>query len=366
VVATRPDSPATGITVLGTEQRAAWAEKRLPPVEPLPGGLWSVPVPIPDNPLRYTLSYLVPGDSGLVVVDPGWDHEATWTALQAGLSAAGAGLADVVGVVVTHIHPDHHGLSTRLREQTGAWIAMHPAERDTLPQRVGAVSPQARYHGAAEMLAAAGASADEVGALLGVAAPSAETPDYVMAEPDVLLEDGDFIPLPGRRLRAVWTPGHTPGHLCLQEPDARLLLTGDHVLPRISPNIGLHPAAGSAPLARFLESLERVGGYDDHDALPAHEYRFRGLGVRTRDLIAHHEERCQEVLAVVAKQGEPTLWQIASSLTWSRGWEEIGTMRFAALAETAAHVSHLIDRGDLVSIGDFDTAWDRTLRVRLR
>src|SRR5689334_4773290 len=99
------------IEVLGTAQHAAWAARTLPPVERLAGGLWSIPVPIPDNPLRYTLTYLVPGDRDqLVVVDPGWDDPQTWDALVAGLAQAGAEPSDITGIVATHIHPDHHGL----------------------------------------------------------------------------------------------------------------------------------------------------------------------------------------------------------------------------------------------------------------
>jgi glyoxylase-like metal-dependent hydrolase (beta-lactamase superfamily II) len=364
VVATTSGGPA--IVVLGTEQKAAWARNELPPVESLPGGLWSVPVPIPNNPLRYTLSYLVPGDSGLVIVDPGWDDEETWVALQAGLVTAGASLTDVVGVVATHVHPDHHGLSAKVQKLTGAWVAMHPAEAANLPQRVGAVSMTVRRQGMAQMLTVAGVSAEELDALLGTVEEAVDAPDYLMAEPDVLLEDGDLVPLPGRRLRAIWTPGHTPGHLCFQEPDAHLLLTGDHVLPRISPNIGMHPHMADpadAPLANFLESLEKVGRYDDHDALPAHEYRFRGLGVRARQLIDHHEERCQELLTIVAELGQPTLWEVAKGLTWSRSWEVIGRMRFAALAETSAHVRHLVNRGDLAWA--IDRGGSGAVRVRL-
>src|SRR5262249_57762277 len=73
-----------------------------------------------------------------------------------------------------------------------------------------------------------------------------------MAMPDMLLEHGDLVPLPGRRVRAVWTPGHTPGHLCLHEESDGLLLTGDHVLPRISPDIGLQPDAAQPPPAPDL------------------------------------------------------------------------------------------------------------------
>ena len=350
-----------GITVVGTAQREAWAARVLPPVERLDAGLWSVPVPIPDNPLRYTLSYLIPADDGIVVVDPGWDTDDGWAALTAGLAAAGAAFADVTGIVATHVHADHHGMSARLRDRTGAWVGMHPAERDSLPQRTGLLRRADMRATQARWLRAAGAAEADVAELCGVPADDCEVhhlPDRTpMAEPDVLLHDGDALPMRGRTVRAVWTPGHTPGHICLLEPDAGVMLTGDHVLPRITPNIGLAPDFGGAPLALFLDSLERVARYDEHrsdarsgrlTALPAHEYRFRGLATRARTLQAHHAERCRELLDVVEQLGDPTLWEVTKALTWSRPWSEVGPMRMGALAETGAHVRHLVDLGQLI------------------
>ena len=343
-----PADDVRAIEVLGTEQRAAWAAGELPPVERLPAGLWSVPVPIPNNPLRYTLCYLIPGDDGLVVVDPGWEHERGWAALTAGLAAAGAAPADVTGIVATHIHPDHHGLSGRLREASGAWIGMHPAERDTLPQRLAAARPVEMGGMLRNWLRRGGAPEAESAALLGgFRGDEGVRQQNVLAEPDLLLEDGDPVPLVGRQLRVIWTPGHTPGHLCLRERDARLLLTGDHVLPRITPNVGMYPGSDAPVLAEFVDSLSKIGEYDDHDALPAHEYRFRGLRARTRELRAHHELRCREIADAVTELGGPTLWQLAERLTWSRPWAEIGRMRLAAIAETTAHVRYLVDAGEL-------------------
>jgi glyoxylase-like metal-dependent hydrolase (beta-lactamase superfamily II) len=346
------------LVVRAPAQEQAWRDRVLPPVERLDDGLWSVPVPIPDNPLRYTLSYLVPGDTGLVVVDPGWDGEDGWAALTAGLAVAGAAPADVVGIVATHVHPDHHGLSARLRAASGAWVAMHPAEAETLPARLVAAAARADGPGEQGIAGApgwlrdvCGAPVDEVAAIMaGFRGPDGgdTAPAYASAaEPDVLLDDGDLVPLPGRRLRALWTPGHTPGHLCLVEETAKLVLTGDHVLPGISPNISSHPGQGPSMLARYLDSLHRVGAYDDHDALPAHQYRFHGLAARAEQLVAHHRERCAEIAAAVAELGAPTLWQLAERLTWSRPWAQIGPMRLAAVGETAAHVEHLVERGEL-------------------
>jgi len=335
------------ISVTGILQHEAWARRELPPVERLDGGIWSLPVPIPDSPLRYTLSYLVPGTGGAVVVDPGWDSPEGWAALTAGLAAAGHTAADVVGVVVTHVHPDHHGLSGRLRDESGAWVAMHPMERDTLPARTLGENPRER---AARWLRTHHVPDEEIDAMLAHM-PGVGTPMRApLVEPDVLLEDGDDVPLPGRTLRALWTPGHTPGHLCLVEPDAGVLLTGDHVLPRISPNIGVQPTVDD-PLAAFLQSLERVADLDDLDALPAHEYRFRGIKARAAALREHHAERCREIVGVVRALGAPSMWTLAAHLTWSRPWEEIGRMRIAAVSETAAHVEYLVARGELVTSG---------------
>ncbi|WP_433794987.1 MBL fold metallo-hydrolase [Actinoplanes sp. CA-252034] len=328
-------------------QQASWRAKTLPPVERLAGGLVSVPVPIPDNPLRYTLSYLVPGDDGLVVVDPGWASDAGWAALTAGLAEAGATAADVTGVVLTHVHPDHHGLTARLRDASGAWVAMHPAEHATM-LRDRETAPSAAL---AAWMRDLHVPAEEIDGLIGRFGAAVDLHFAPLADADVMLNDGDLVPLAGRRLRAVWTPGHTPGHLCLLEPDAQVLLTGDHVLPRISPNIGLQ-LSGEDPLGLYLESLGKVAAYDECEALPGHEYRFRGIAARAAELDSHHRDRCREILTTVERLGAATIWQLASRLTWSRPWDEIGPMLVGAVAETAAHVELLIRSGDLTRDGD--------------
>ena len=97
-------------------------------MEQVRAGVWSIPVPIPDNPLRYTLSYLIEHDRGVLMVDTGWDHPEAWRALQAGLASCEIPLSAVTAILVTHVHPDHHGLSRAVREASGAWIGMHEHE----------------------------------------------------------------------------------------------------------------------------------------------------------------------------------------------------------------------------------------------
>jgi glyoxylase-like metal-dependent hydrolase (beta-lactamase superfamily II) len=345
----------TAFEITGGAQHDAWRRRVLPPVEQVRPGLWSIPVPIPQSPLRYTLSYAFVGDA-VVVVDPGWESPDGQAAVTAGLAAAGASIQDVRGVVVTHIHPDHHGLSGWLREQSGAWVAMHPVEAETLPARAWRDRPPTADPG---WLRRHGVPDDEI-VVLSIR-PERITDFMRMAEPDRLLHDGDPVPSTGRDVRVVWTPGHTPGHLCLHDAAAGVLLTGDHLLPRISPNIGVHGRSSEAdPLSAYLESLEQIKTYDADEALPAHEYRFRGIGERATGLVAHHHERAAEILAAVDRLGEATAWTIAAELTWSRGWAAVhDMMRRMALSETVAHLSYLSAGKHLVPAGSLPETWRR-------
>lgn len=338
--------------ITGTAQFDAWQRRVLPPVEEVRPGLWSIPVPMPDHPLRYTLSYAFTGPA-VVIVDPGWDYPAARAAVEAGLTTAGVSLAEVSGVLLTHIHPDHHGLSGWVRERSGAWIGMHPAEAATLPARLG------HYRDASAdqaWLLRAGVPPDEVASLT----ISSEHLDALrrMAAPDRLFDDGSLLPIPGRQVRAVWTPGHTPGHLCLHDAAAGALLTGDHLLPRITPNIAAKDDTDGDPLGDYLTSLSKLTAFQADEGLPAHEYRFRGLDVRAEAVAAHHEKRTAEVIAAAANLDMPTAWRIAGALTWSRGWDSLtGFLRRMALGETIAHLNHLTAVGALVASPGSPAHW---------
>jgi glyoxylase-like metal-dependent hydrolase (beta-lactamase superfamily II) len=318
----------------------------LPPVERVRPGVWSIPVPIPNNPLRYVLVYGFETDAGIYIVDAGWNTDEAFETLAAGLTAIGASVADVRGVMITHIHPDHYGLAGRVRETSGAWVALHPADAALIPDRYE--QPEELLTRVAAVLRRWGAPAEEVDGLTYASMPVRQ---YVsLVKPDVLLEDGDKPEVPGWDIQAIWTPGHSPGHLAFWEPRNRLMLTGDHVLPRITPNIGLHPQAGDDPLGDFLRSLDKLAPYDTGEALPAHEHRFVGLDGRLAELKEHHEHRFAEVVEAV-RAGHDTAWAVAGRMKWSRSWDRIeGFMRRMAVAEAMAHIRALERRGVLREI----------------
>lgn len=309
--------------------------REVPNVAHLGEGVWSLPIPIPDNPLGYTLVYVLATPHGPVLVDAGWDHEESWQALTAGLDSIGANVGDVQGVVLTHFHPDHSGLAERIRATSGAWVAAHRADADLI-RRVTALSGAEQSELELAQLRRAGASSTEVEEYAQLE-PRIDPPPL----PDHELSHGDALDISGRKLRVIWTPGHAPGHICLHLEDSGLLFLGDHVLPRITPHIGLFPFDDEHdPLGSFLESLEQIGTIDAW-ALPAHEQPFTDLAARTTEIIEHHEERLSLLSAALSPR-PAALWELVVNLPWRKGWENMHTFaRRMAASETAAHMRTL-------------------------
>jgi glyoxylase-like metal-dependent hydrolase (beta-lactamase superfamily II) len=349
------------VQITGAAQHEAWQARTLPPVEQLRPDLWSVPVPIPHNPLRYVSVYAMALEGGgLGLIDTGWGAEESWVALTEGLGSIGAGVEDVRGVLVTHMHFDHIGLAERVRQASGAWVALHPADAGRISDPRGR-DPELAVAGEVEFLVSLGA--DRAEAVTDVGPPEAMRPFTQSAVPDRLLEDGDLADLPGWSLRAVHTPGHTPGHLCFAEERTGLFFSGDHVLPRITPNVSSSALGDPDPLRDFLASLERVGRQDPQEVLPAHEWRFRGLPERAAQLIEHHEHRLAELLTAVREHPHSTPWQLAAHLTWSRPWEQYARrMRIFAVTETDAHLRLLASRGLVRGSDDVVRTWTAAVR----
>ena len=322
------------ITVTGTVQQRAWRDRVLPPVEQVRPGIWSVPTPFPRSPLRYVLAYLIETERGPVLVDTGWPSVEAWDGLVAGVAATGHQITDVAAVLVTHFHGDHFGLAHRVREASGAWVGMHPADAAIIgnfPLRDGWADEDRAW------MTRRGIPDDE---LDDMAPPGFIRMAGRERGVDVLIEDGGRPLGKDTPLRALWTPGHTPGHLCFADERYDVLLTGDHILPRISPNIS--PVAGSTEdtLGIYLGSLAAMTDLDPAEVLPAHEYRFAGLPARVRQLQEHHRARLDEVVAVVAAADGCTTLEVAERLTWSRP---------SAIGETYAHLLHLQRRGLLAN-----------------
>lgn len=339
--------PTAPVADTRSEQRRAWEQGTLPAVERVRPGLWSIPVPIPDNPLRYTLAYALEHRDGLTLIDPGWDAPASWTALLAGIASTGHQISDVVAVLATHVHPDHYGLAGKVRQASGAWVGLHAADAALLHTDQATGLPAVAVAARSLFQDAGAPPLDLPRSVMG----SALTSFVPTTEPDRLLADGDLLDFGSWSLRVLHTPGHSPGHVCLRDATQRLLFTGDHVLPRITGTIGLHSDGDDDALSDFLTSLATLNdvAFALDDVLPAHEYRFDGLRSRVDELLAHHEQRLDETAAAVRHAPGRTAWDIAQHLSWSRPWTDIDAlMRRLAAAETLAHLQLLRRRRRLI------------------
>ncbi|MHA7284094.1 MBL fold metallo-hydrolase [Arthrobacter sp. TMS2-4] len=315
-----------------TQQADAIARGELPALEQVRDDVWSLAQPMPGGHLAYSLTYLLRGtDGGIHVIDPGWDSDANWGRLTGALTMI-APDGVVTGITGTHLHPDHVGMAARLRRGSGAPLAMHGVERAALERHATRVL-----------------DADEVTARLDAWHVPRERRDelsrFVDRSPaglapavDRSLSDGDVLPVTGFRTVVMDTPGHTAGHICLRDDDRGLLYTGDHVLPTVVAGLGLGGATPSSPLADYLTSIDRVRRYGHYEALPGHGHRFAGLGERAHESAEHHLKRTREVAAVLEASGEPTVWDLASRLTWTAGWEGLqGFQLLSALSQTEMH-----------------------------
>lgn len=328
------------VEVTGHAQKAAWQSKVLPNVELVRPGLLSIPITFPENPMRYTLCYVLFDDAECVVLDPGFNSDKGLEQLRSGLSTVGLGLSDVTGVIATHFHIDHLGLARRVADGADAWIALGENELRHL----------SGYQHAEHEVQLDQARMVEWGV------PAGRVPEAAMsvrsledlralADPDLRLVHGEPLRLAGRTLRVAATPGHTPGHICLWDDAAGLLFAGDHLLPRISPNVSLEIRGDLDPLRQNIASLKLIAQNNEFEVLPAHEYRFRGVADRAEAILSHIGSRSDEVLQVLSS-GASTVYEVARHLSWSRGWESLGGIQFRlALSETAAHIQYLATEG---------------------
>jgi len=304
-------------------------------------GVYQLEIPMRFNPLGCTLSYLLRDAAALI--DTGVGTNDAYEALKEQLQSVGLATSDIEHIVLTHLHGDHVGLVERVRSASGAVVHAHRSAVELQRKTVEAESGGSRSRADELRLLGGGRYISMLGRFEG--AVRRPQPTVEIDEPH---DDGDTIGLEGSELRVLWTPGHSPEHICLYDAEKGLLYSGDHILPRITSHVSLHPHEGGDPLRDYLDSLERLRGLQVNAVLPAHEHIFQDLEGRISELELHHFIRCDEVKAALG-EGEKTVFQVAAAVSWdSQPWPRMRfwTKRMAA-AETLAHLVYLRNRGEV-------------------
>ena len=306
---------------------------------------FKLPLP-PGASLDHVNAYLVESNKGNLLIDTGYDTAEAFAALRDSLRSRGFGFKDISQIVVTHIHPDHYGQADKLRQISGASLALSGIEERLIQPRYE------KMHNLLKevrlVLARNGVPEDELSGLTEAAL--AVKPFVGLASPDIKLEDGDKVPLSSSQFTVLLTPGHSPGHICLYEPERKFLFSGDHVLPDIFPHVGLHPQSGENPLGDFFDSLQRLEKLEVNFVFPGHGSVFSGFKLRVSELLYHQEQRQLAIIKVVRDEPK-TAYQIANEIPWMPAGEVVSFDKLStfdrrlAVMEALAHLKLLLVEG---------------------
>ncbi len=296
--------------------------------------------------LPYVLPYLVKSGGDALLVDCGWDTDAAHAALQSELRHAGSSIADVTRVLITHGHPDHGGMAGRLQQVHGSKVLIH--EKDVASSHAFADRQGHDLDELRVFLERNGLTPADAKSFLAQELPFRRfVADF---EPDRTLQGGEELVVGDFVFEVVWTPGHTPGHVCLYEKNRKMLMTGDHVLPTITPNVSLERRSAGNPLATYIESLAKIEALDVEVMLPAHEWDIDWFKRRIAEIRAHHDERLEHMMEAVGSTNASAV-DVARRVTWTTGSYDTfpPLMRLAAIGETLAHLEFLLEQGQLTS-----------------
>ena len=311
-------------------------------------GLWRLRLPLPWPGVPHVNAFAIAAVDGVVLVDTGLYEPGGLRQLERALDQAGLRLEHVRLLVCTHAHSDHYGLAGPIVERAGCELWMHPNHAHMTR---AAQDPARAFERRFEIAAQSGVPAD----MLAEAREARRGQGFGIAE--IVMPDRDL--LPGVEVQTdlgTWqvheTPGHAPSHVVLHQPERQLLLSGDHLLGRVSLyyDYGYTPD----PAGEFLSSLDVVDGLDVQLILAGHGRPVRdahALIAANRREVAQRLDRVRAALA----GGPRTPYEVVPS---TLGVDELPHPRLLgwALTETLCYLRHLERLGEASEVEDAEPA----------
>ena len=271
-------------------------------------GIWRLRLPLPWPGVPHCNAYAVAAGDGIVLFDCGLHEPGSLAQLERAMAQVGLSLGDVRLLVCTHAHADHYGQAASVVDASGCELWMHPADAH---MRASIEDPEARL---ARRFEVARQSGVPLARLRAWSQSARERGSGIarLVEPDRELLAGVVVETDLGPWTVVETPGHAPSHVCLHQPERRLLVSGDHLLGRVS--LYFDPGWTPDPVGEFLASLDAIATLDARLCLAGHGRTFADVSAHidaNRALVA---ERLERVRAAVAEHGPITAYDVVALL----------------------------------------------------
>lgn len=310
-------------------------------IENIAPDIYRIEVPLRDNPLKSVNSYVIKSPDRALIIDTAMNRPECLKALREGFKELGVDPAES-DYFVSHRHGDHHGLITTLAGKSSR----------VYMGRIDLAFIKKASYGSKLILEETprhGFPRTEMKRLMS--RPPA-SPDSRRVKPRYHpVDEGAVINVGGRSFRAIATPGHSSGHMVLYEPEAKILISGDHLLGTITPNISGWFQKDS-PLHDYLASLDKVYPLAVKLVLPGHRALFRNFRTRIKEIKRHHRHRSAAVLRIL-REGRLNGYEVASRMKWDmsyESWDDFPMMqRWFATGEALAHLLYLKKEGQVRS-----------------
>jgi Zn-dependent hydrolases, including glyoxylases len=307
-------------------------------VEEVLTNIFRIEVPLPQNPLRALNSYLIKGRGRSLLIDTGFNWAECKEAQIKALQHLGVNWSQV-DFFLTHVHGDHSGLLNELASENSV---VYCSEKDW--NILNESMTEQYWENMNAFYVSNGFPLDAI-------RDYSLNIDYFISGTDLkyrFVQDGERLAAGGYQFNCISTPGHSPGHLCLYEPEQRILFSGDHILAGITSNITCWND-GQDDLGMYLASLDKIDQLDIRLVLPGHREVISDCRRRIAELKQHHEDRLQEIITLL-QRGAMTAYEAASHMHWDIAfdtWEKLpGFQRWFATGEALAHLNHLYCKGE--------------------
>ena len=301
--------------------------------------IYNIEVVLPNNPLKAINVYVVKGEDKSLIIDTGFNQKECIDSLFKGLEELDIDIKDTE-LFITHLHSDHSGMAGIFKD---AGVKIYAGEVDG--KYINNMTSLTYWEEFDKFKILLDLEKDKV--------TYTEHPGYkyCLREPIefTYVKEGQGIQVGKYFFEVVDIPGHTPGQIGLYERNHKLFFGGDHVLDRITPNIGYWGTEENI-LAVYFNSLAKIYSFDIDILFPAHRNIITDHTRRINELIMHHKERLNEILNIL-KDRELSARDVASKMKWSiraKDWDDFpNAQKWFAASEAMSHLEHLYHSGQV-------------------